>query len=279
MEKITQKHFNDERSLFTSKELEVEECVFSDGESPLKESCDIVVNKCTFEWKYPLWYCQKVVVNETEFKVTARSGIWYTSDLEMKKCKMNAPKTFRRSNNIKIEETKFPKADETLWQCKHVRLYVVEAKGDYFGYNCEDVEADNLVVRGNYIFDSSKNVTIRNSYLECKDAFWNCENVTLINCVIIGEYLGWNTKNLTLINCKIESHQGLCYVDGLKMYHCEIYRSDLILEYSKNIDAEIITVVDSIKNPISGQVVISGVKELILDRKFIDPAKVKIIRR
>ena len=279
MEKITQKHFNDERSLFSSKELEVEECVFSDGESPLKESSDIIVNKCTFEWKYPLWYCKKVVVKDSEWKQTARSGIWYTEDISMSKTKVIAPKTFRRSKKVKIEETTFPNAEETLWQCQNVRLYVVEAKGNYFGYNCEDVEADNLVIRGNYLFDSSKNVTVRNSYLESKDAFWNCENVTLINCVIIGEYLGWNTKNLTLINCKIESHQGLCYVDGLKMYHCEVYHSDLILEYSKNIDAEICTVVDSIKNPTSGQIVVAGVKELILDRKFIDLSKVKIIRR
>ena len=63
------------------------------------------------------------------------------------------------------------------------------------------------------------------------------------------------------------------------MYHCEVYRSDLILEYSKNIDVEITTVVDSIKNPTSGQIVVAGVKELILDRKYINPAKVKIIRR
>ena len=279
MEKITQKHFSDERSLFSSKELEVEKCRFSQGESPLKESRDIVVNKCTFEWKYPLWYCRKVVVKDTEFKETARSGIWYTEDIEMSKTKVFAPKTFRRSNKIKISETNFLNAEETLWQCKDVKLDVVEIKGNYFGYNNENVEADNIIVRGNYLFDSSKNVTVRNSYLESKDAFWNCENVTLINCTIIGEYLGWNTKNLTLINCKIESHQGLCYVEGLKMYHCEVYRSDLILEYSKDIDAEIVTVVDSIKNPSSGQIVIAGVKELILDRKYINPAKVKIIRR
>lgn len=279
MEKVSQKHFCEERALFSSKELEVEECSFSDGESPLKESHDIVVNKCSFEWKYPLWYCKKVIVKETEFQLTARSGIWYTEDIEMSKTKVIAPKTFRRSKNIKIEETKFLTAKETLWQCENVRLYVVEVNGDYFGYNCQDVEADNLVVRGNYLFDSSKNVTVRNSYLESKDAFWNCENVTLINCTIIGEYLGWNTKNLTLINCKIESHQGLCYVDGLKMYNCEVYRSDLILEYSKNIDAEISTVVDSIKNPSSGQIVVAGVKELILDRKYINPGQVKIIRR
>ena len=112
MEKISQKHFTDERSLFSSKELEVEGCTFSNGESPLKESTDIVVNKCTFEWKYPLWYCHKVIVKDSELKLTGRSGIWYTEDIEMSKTKVDAPKTFRRSKNIKITETKFSKADE-----------------------------------------------------------------------------------------------------------------------------------------------------------------------
>ena len=279
MEKISQKHFKEERSLFSSKELEIEECTFSDGESPLKESRDLLLNKCTFEWKYPLWYCHKVAVKDSTFKETARSGIWYTEDINMSKSIIYAPKEFRRASKVILSEVKFLKADETLWQCKNVKLDLVEVKGDYFGYQCEDVQADNIVVRGNYLFDSSKNVTVRNSYLESKDAFWNCENVTLINCTIIGEYLGWNTKNLILINCKIESHQGLCYVDGLKMYRCEVYHSDLILEYSKNIDVEIITVVDSIKNPSSGQITVAGVKELILDRKYIDPAKVRINRR
>ena len=279
MEKITQQHFNEERSLFASKDLYLEECSFSDGESPLKESQDLELKNCSFAWKYPLWYCKNVKMEDSELEETARSGIWYTDNIEVSKTTIDAPKTFRKSNKIKISECHLKNAKETLWQCKNVRLYVVEANGDYFGYLCEDVEADNLVIHGNYLFDSCKNITIRNSYLESKDAFWNCENVTLINCVIVGEYLGWNTKNLTLINCRIESHQGLCYVDGLKMYHCEVYHSDLILEYSKGLDVEIMTVVDSIKNPAEGKIVIAGVKELILDRKYINPSKVKIIRQ
>ena len=279
MEKIYQKHFNDERSLFSTKDASIEECTFSDGESPLKESSDIQAIDCTFEWKYPLWYTTNVVLKDSELKFTARSGLWYVDNIEVSKTLIDAPKAFRYSKHIVLSETHFNHADETLWNCKDIKIRVVDAKGDYFGLHSEDIEADNLVIKGNYLFDSCKNVTVRNSYLESKDAFWNCENVTLINCVIFGEYLGWNTKNLTLINCKIESHQGLCYVDGLKMYHCEVYRSDLIFEYCHKLDVDIITVVDSIKNPYDGIITVSGVKELILDRKYIDPSKVKIIRR
>ena len=279
MEKVSQKHFSEERALFTSKQLIVEDCLFTDGESPLKESSDLEVTRCTFRWKYPLWYCKNVVLKESTLDETARSGIWYIDNIDVSKTQINAPKTFRKGQHIKITETKMPNAKETLWGCKNIRLYCVEVTGDYFCYDSEDIEADNLILRGNYGFDTCKNVTIRNSYLESKDSFWNCENVTLINCTIIGEYLGWNTKNLTLINCKIESHQGMCYVNGLKMFNCEVYHSDLIFEYCHGLDVEIKTVVDSIKNPYDGKIVIAGVKELILDKKFIDPSKVKIIRQ
>ena len=279
MEKISNQHFNDERSLFTSRELTIEKCSFSDGESPLKESQDIEVKECTFSWKYPLWYCKNVLLMDSTFNETARSGIWYTENISIEKCAIIAPKTLRKSKHIKISKTKFENGLETLWACQDIHLMEVVTKGDYFGFNSSDIQADNLEVYGNYVFDSCKNITIRNSYFASRDSFWNCENVTLINCTIIGEYFGWNSKNVTLINCKIESHQGMCYMDGLKMYNCEIYRSDLIFEYCRNLDVEIKTVVDSVKNPISGQIVIAGIKDLILDKKYIDPSKIKIIKR
>ena len=279
MEKITNQHYSDERSLFASQDLIIEECTFKNGESPLKESRNIEVHKSTFYWKYPLWYCKDVLLKNSRLEETARSGIWYTENIEVSKTLILAPKTFRDSKHIILSEVDFKQGLETLWGCKDINLRQVNVVGDYFCFHGEDIQADNLILKGNYSFDSCKNVEIRNSYLESKDSFWNCENVTLINCTIIGEYIGWNTKNLTLINCKIESHQGFCYVNELKMYNCQVFHSDLIFEYCHNLDVEITTVVDSIKNPYDGQIVVAGVKELILDEKFIDPDKIKIIKR
>ena len=276
MEKYSKQHYNEERALFSSRDILVEECEFSEGESPLKESKDVEVNKCVFRWKYPLWYCHNVQVKETTFEETARSGVWYTENISLKDCKILAPKTFRSAKHVLLQTSDMPNAQETFWGCEDIRIISVNAEGDYFGAHSEKIEVDNLCLKGNYLFDSCKNVVVRNSYLESKDAFWNCENVTLVNCTIIGEYLAWNSKNVTMINCKIESHQGLCYIDGLKMYHCEINNSDLILEYSKNIDVEITNEVDSIKNPYSGSIIVKGVKDLILDRKYIDPSKIKV---
>ena len=57
---IKNKIFEGERSLFSSNDLEIFNCTFQNGESPLKESRNIKVNNCNFKWKYPLWYCNDV---------------------------------------------------------------------------------------------------------------------------------------------------------------------------------------------------------------------------
>ncbi|WP_370784283.1 DUF3737 family protein [Faecalibacillus intestinalis] len=34
-------------------------------------------------------------------------------------------------------------------------------------------------------------------------------------------------KNITFVNCKIESLQGLCYIEGLKMVNCKLINTTL----------------------------------------------------
>ena len=267
-----------ERALFMSKDIHFFNCVFEDGESPLKESRDIDLDNSEFRWKYPLWYCQNVNCMKVTFLETARSGVLYTKHIKFIDCNIEAPKTFRRAEDIELISVQLPNALETFWQCKDIRLNHVYAKGDYFGMNSENIEVEDLYLDGNYCFDGAKNIVIRNSTLNSKDSFWNCENVTVINSTIVGEYLAWNCKNITFINCKITSHQGLCYIEGLKLVNCELTDTDLCFEYCSDIEADIINVVDSIKNPISGTIRVKGVKELILEEDKVDVSKTKIIK-
>ena len=266
-----------ERALFMSKDIHFLSCVFEDGESSLKESRDIDLDNTEFRWKYPLWYCKNVTCNKVTFLYTARSGVWYTDNIKFIGCNIEAPKTFRRCDGVELVSVELPNAQETLWKCKNVKINHVNAKGDYFGFNSEDIEIDDLYLDGNYCFDGGKNIVIRNSTLLSKDSFWNCENVTVINSTIEGEYLAWNSKNLTLINCKIISHQGLCYIKGLKLINCELVDTDLCFEFCEDIDAEVRNVVDSIKNPYSGIIRVGGVKELILEDDKVDVSKTKIV--
>ena len=269
MEIIREGMFTGERALFASRELDIRDSVFADGESPLKESRAIRLDGCIFKWKYPLWYCDGVSVRSSTLLETARSGIWYTKNISMNDCVIDAPKTFRRSENILLKSVKMPNAHETLWNCKEVTLYDVSAVGDYFGMGAVGVNAEGLHISGNYAFDGAMNIRIKNSRLISKDAFWNCENVTVENCYIVGEYLGWNSKNVTFINCTIESNQGMCYMDNVVMRGCKLVNTDLCFEYC-SVDAEIDSHIDSVKNPTSGRIVAESIGEIIHEADRVD---------
>ena len=269
--------FVGERALYACFDAEIDHCIFEDGESPLKESRNLVITNSEFRWKYPIWYAKNVTCRNVTFKETARSGIWYTDGISFRDSKLLCPKTFRRAKNIELINVEMPDAKETFWGCEGIRLIGVKAKGTYFGMNSSKIEVDRLELDGDYAFDGGKDIVIRDSVLKSKDSFWNCENVTLINCEIDGEYIGWNTKNMTLINCKISSHQGFCYIDNLKLINCTFGVSDLIFELCSNIDADILNEVESIKNPISGRIRVKGVKTLIRDERIIDKRNTEIL--
>ena len=276
MKTLTQGLFTGERALYNSKGLKIYDSTFADGESPLKESRDIELYGSIFKWKYPLWYCKNVKADGCILLETARSGIWYTNSITMRGCVIEAPKTFRRASKIHLSDCNMPNAKETLWNCSDVTLERVCAAGDYFGMGTENVCADGFTIDGNYAFDGGKNIEIKNSRLISKDAFWNAENVTVTDSVIIGEYLGWNSKNVTFINCTIESNQGMCYMDGVKLVNCKLLNTDLAFEFS-TVNVEVTTEIDSVKNPIGGKIRAKAIRELILEPTQIDPEKTEII--
>ncbi|MCC8017949.1 MAG: DUF3737 family protein [Lachnospiraceae bacterium] len=277
-EVIHQQFLTGERALFSSKDLTIYDTIFDDGESPLKESSNISLYDCMFRWKYPLWYCDHIRAERTTWFEMARAGVWYTNDISVKDCVIEAPKNFRRCKGLTLDTVSFSDAAETLWSCSDVTLRHVYAKGDYFAMNCADMEIDDFTLVGNYSFDGVKNARIRNAKMLSKDAFWNLENITVEDSFITGEYLGWNAKNLTLVNCTIESLQGLCYIDNLVMRNCKLVNTTLAFEYS-SVDAEISSRVDSVLNPSSGTITAESIGELIMEKDKIDPDKTKIICR
>lgn len=273
---MDQQVFTGERSLFKSRDLLISHSIFTDGESPLKESSEININDSIFRWKYPLWYCENIQVKNSSLLEMARSGIWYTHRITIEDSIIAVPKTFRRSSDIHLSNVSLPDAEETLWNCKDIYLNNVTAKGDYFAMNSENIEANSFSLIGNYAFDGAKNIEIHNSKIISKDAFWNCENVTVYNSVIIGEYLGWNSKNITFIDCTIESNQGMCYMDNLVIENGKIINTDLAFEYS-TVEIESTTEIVSVKNPISGKIKAPKVEELILDDDEIEKDKTQFI--
>ncbi len=279
MKHLTDKRFTGERAVFRGKDLLFFNCLFEDGESPLKESKNIKLEGCTFGWKYPLWYSENIEAVNCLWTETGRAGVWYTENITVLNSSVNAPKNFRRCTNIRLENVEIPNAQETLWQCERVTLKNVKVYGNYFAMNCTDITADNLELYGDYGFDGARNVVIRNSVLQTKDAFWNCENVTVTDSKITGEYFGWNSRNVTLINCEIESLQGFCYIEKLKLVNCRLNNTTLSFEYCKDIDADVAGEIASVKNPESGVIVCDGIGELIIDKDEVDADRTKIIIR
>lgn len=271
--------FTGERAKFAEKKSVFNNCIFDDGESPLKESSEIELNGTNFQWKYPLWYCSNVVADNCSFLEMARAGIWYTNDILMKNTLVEAPKIFRKSRHVVLEKVQLMNASETLWQCSAVMMNDVVAKGDYFAMSSSNIVANNFSLAGNYGFDSCSNIEINNSKLLSKDAFWNCENVIVRDSYICGEYLGWNSKNLYFENCVIESLQGLCYIDGLVLKNCKLLNTNLCFEYCANIQAEIDGDIVSVKNPISGMIVADKIGEIILESDKINPNQTLITQR
>jgi hypothetical protein len=275
MKKLEYGYYEGERALYNSHDLHLVEATFANGESPLKESSDIELSGGIFKWKYPLWYCKRVKAQGTTLLDTARSGIWYTHGIEMTDCFIEAPKTFRRSSGITLRHCHLPNAQETLWNCKDVELYDVAAKGDYFAMGSENIKCENFTLDGNYAFDGAKNIVVKNAKMLSKDSFWNTENVTVYDSLIVGEYLGWNSKNLTFVNCTIDSNQGMCYMENVKMINCKLLNTDLCFELS-TVEAEIKSSIMSVKNPISGKIHAQSIGEIILDKEIIAPEKTKI---
>ena len=272
MERIIGKEFGGERPLYCKKDLYLEDVVIHPGESGLKETANITCVRCRFEGKYPLWECDGFVVRDSILTVGARSGLWYSRNGELYDTIIDAPKTFRRMDGIKMRNCWIPGGSETFWDCSRIDVKdcVIE-RADYVFMHCEDIVLENVKLQGNYGFQYAKNVIIRNSVLNSKDSFWEAENVEIYDSVINGEYLAWYSKNVKLVRCHITETQPLCYCDNLIMEDCTFGADcDLAFEYS-SVEATIKGHLVSIKNPRSGHIHVESVGEIIIDENIKGP--------
>ena len=188
-------------------------------------------------------------------------------------------------NDIKVDnETEFHAPIPDVWKAditadKNITAYGKNSGTEFKPDSITFANWDSLYnEEWNTPFDGSKNIEIRSSRLLSKDSFWNTENVTVYDSYICGEYLGWNSKNLTFVNCVIESLQGLCYIEGLTMKDCTLINTSLAFENS-TVDIDVKGRIDSIFNPISGNITADEVGIVILDEDRVDPSAVSIVCR
>ena len=100
---ISGAYLTGERPLFGGKNLSIQDTIFTDGESPLKEASDIDLKNSMFQWKYPLWYAKNITAEDCTWFEMARAGVWYTDNLTVKNAVIQAPKNFRRCHELTLD--------------------------------------------------------------------------------------------------------------------------------------------------------------------------------
>lgn len=227
---------------------------------------------CRFYGKYPWWHVDGALIEDCYFALDARSAIWYTNDLVMRRCRIDAPKFFREMKNVELEDVQICDADETFWKVDGLKLKNVRLHGGTYPFMfSKNIYVDGLESDSKYVFQYCENVEIHHAKILTKDSFWECENVTIYDSELDGEYLAWHSKNVRLVNCHLAGEQLLCYADNLVLENCTFDKAcDRIFEYS-TVEADIKGHIEHIKNPTSGHIVADSIGSVTIDENVRQP--------
>ncbi len=263
---IEDQTFDMERALYGSDGLIVRDCSFdgpADGESAFKEGKDIEAAHCFFNLRYPFWHDDVLTIRDCEMTELCRAALWYSSHIKIVGTKMHGIKALRECSDVTIENSDII-SPEFGWSVRNIQMRHSTAQSEYFMMRSENLFFEDVQFEGKYSFQYIRDADFENCVFDTKDAFWHSENVTVKNSVVKGEYLAWYSEGLTLVNCKIIGTQPLCYCKNLKLIDCEMIDTDLAFERSQ-VEATVTTPVISVKNPLSGQIRVLEVGEIIMD--------------
>lgn len=266
-----------ERPLYASQDVRLERVTIGDGESGLKESRRIEAEDCTFDGMYVLWECEDVLCTRCRFAESDRAPLWYSRNIRLHDCRINAPKALRELTGIELTNVRIKNAAETFWFCRNGKLtHIRMDNAEYAFFHAANQRIDRLTLHGKYTFQYAQGIEIHNAFLDTKDAFWESRDCTIYDSEIRSEYLGWYAKNLRLVRCRISGTQPLCYCDNLILEDCTFEPdADLAFEYS-SVNATILSPVTSIKNPTTGSITCPSCSEIIRDAFARQPDNCRI---
>lgn len=266
MKTIENQTFDMERALYGCDDIFVNNCSFdgpADGESAFKEGKNIRTSHCFFNLRYPFWHDYNLTINDAEMTELCRAALWYSENIEITASRLHGIKALRECSNVVIKDCDII-SPEFGWSVNGISIEDTTVVSEYFMMRSEGLRFKNVDFKGKYSFQYIRDAVFENCVFDTKDAFWHGENVTVKDSIVKGEYLSWYSDGLTLINCKIIGTQPLCYCKNLRLINCEMIETDLAFEKSE-VDAEITTKVDSIKNPRAGKILVPELGELIMD--------------
>lgn len=266
METIKNQTFDQERALYGSNGIEVVDCAFdgpADGESAFKEGRDISVKNCFFNLRYPFWHDDRLKIRSSEMTELCRAALWYSHDIEITDTKLHGIKALRECSRVKMQGCDVV-SPEFGWSVHEIEMKDCSVQGEYFMMRSDRLRFEDVRLQGKYSFQYIEDSVFENCDFDTKDAFWHAKNVTIRNSVVMGEYLAWYCENVTFDHCKIIGTQPLCYCKNLRLIDCEMADTDLSFEKSE-VEATITAPILSIKNPLSGRIVVPAVGEIIRD--------------
>lgn len=267
MNTVKNQTFDEERALYGSQDLLVEDCSFdgpADGESALKESRNIQVVHSFFNLRYPFWHVHGLKLSGSEMTELCRAALWYSDHIEITDTRLHGIKALRECSDVTMKDCDIL-SPEFGWSVQGIRMEDSSAESEYFMMRSSDLHFRNVQMKGKYSFQYIENSVFEHCRFDTKDAFWHAKNVVVRDSVVKGEYLAWYCENVTFENCQIIGTQPLCYCKDLKLINCEMIDCDLAFERS-NVEAVITTPVVSIKNPLHGsRIRVPAVGEIIRD--------------
>lgn len=272
---ISDKTFDEERALYGSRGVILENCRFdgpADGESALKESRDLRVKNCLFNLRYPFWHDTNLEIESSELTPNCRAALWYTENVSIRDSRLHGIKALRECAQARLENCEIV-SPEFGRSVRGIEMKNSRAESEYFMLRSENLRFDHVTLKGKYSFQYITDSVFTDCEFDTKDAFWHAKNVTIRDSVVKGEYLAWYCENVTYENCTLIGTQPLCYCKGLRLVNCRMLGTDLAFEKSE-VEASLTAPIDSIKNPRAGVIRVPAAGEIILD----DPeAKAEIL--
>lgn len=266
MQTITDRTFDEERALYGSEGLIAENCRFegpADGESAFKESRDIIARNCFFDLRYPFWHNDRLKIESSKMTALCRAALWYSNDIEITDTELHGIKALRECGRVKISKCDII-SSEFGWSVSDIKMEDCTAESEYFMMRSDHLTFKNVRMKGKYSFQYIADSVFENCTFDTKDAFWHAKNITVKNSTVKGEYLAWYSDGITFENCRIIGTQPLCYCKNLKLINCEMIDTDLSFERSE-VEATLTAPIVSIKNPLSGSILVPKVGEIIID--------------
>ena len=192
-----------------------------------------------------------------------RAALWYSHYIDIRDTRMHGIKALRECSDVKISGCDIV-SPEFGWSVSRVEMTDSSCESEYFMMRSDNLKFDRMKLKGKYSFQYISDSVFTNCEFDTKDAFWHARNVLVKDCIVKGEYLAWYCEDVTFENCTIIGTQPLCYCKNLKLIGCRMEGCDLSFEKS-DVEADIKSSVDSIKNPASGVIRVQSVGEIIRD--------------